>query len=92
MFGASHSLIEPAVSGKVQTGQAGADEVGGGKGVSGDVGGEEEAGRQGQQTAVTGKGRTWVNAAQNKSEGPGDKNKEKENSTKLISKNKFQLY
>lgn len=57
---------------KVQTVQAGADEVGGGKGVLGDGGGEAGAARrQGHQRARTEMGKTWVNAAQNKSEGPG---------------------
>lgn len=60
---------------KVQTGRAGADGAGGGRGVSGDGGGggEGAAGRLGPQRAGTGMGKTWVNAAQNKSEGPKDK-------------------
>lgn len=54
----------------VQTVQAEAGEVGGGKGVSGDGGGEEgEAGRPGHWTAGMGTGRAWVSAAQNKSAG-----------------------
>lgn len=63
---------------KVRTGQAGAGGVGGGKGALGDEGGEAgAAGRRGPQRAGTEMGRTWVNAAQNKSEGPKDKNKTK---------------
>lgn len=63
---------------KVQTVQAGADGVGGGKGVLEDGGGEAgAAGRQGHQRARTEMGKTWVNAAQNKSEGPKDKKKKK---------------
>lgn len=55
---------------RVQTVQAGAGEVGDGKGVLGDVSGEEgEAGRLGHWTAVMGMGKAWVSAAQNKSEG-----------------------
>lgn len=46
------------MSGRVQTVQAGAGEVGGGKGVWEDGGGGEgEAGRPGHWTAVKGKGR-----------------------------------
>lgn len=74
----SYSLIGPAVSGRVQTVQAGAGEVGGGKGVWEDGGGEEgEAGRSGHWTAEMGMGRAWVSAAQNKSEGPNRDQREK---------------
>lgn len=63
---------------KVQTGRAGADGVGGGKGVLADGGGEAgAAGRQGRQRARTEMGRTWVNAARNKSEGPKTQKKKK---------------
>lgn len=59
---------------KVRTVLAGADAVGGGRGVWGDGGGEGEAGgRQGHQITETGMGKTWVNAAQNKSGAPKDK-------------------
>lgn len=72
----SYSLIVPAVSDRVQTVQAGAGEVGGGKGVLGDGGGEEgEAGRPGHWTAVMGRDRASVSAAQNRSEGPDRKGK-----------------
>lgn len=68
---------------KVQTGRAGAGGAGGGKGVSGDGGGEAgAAGRQGRQRARTEMGTTWVDAAQNKSEGPKDKEKQKKLSKK----------
>lgn len=61
---------------KVRIVQAGADGEGGGRGVWGDGGGEEgAAGRQGHRTAETGMGKTWVNAAQNRSEAPKDKKK-----------------
>lgn len=64
---------------KVQTVQAGGDGVGGGKGVLEDGGGEEAAaGRQDHQRARTGMGKTWVNAAQNKSEGPEGRKEQKE--------------
>lgn len=70
---------------KVQTGRAGADEAGGGKDVLGDGGGEAgAAGRQGRQRARTEMGKTWVNAAQNKSEGPKDKEKQKKLSKRHI--------
>lgn len=69
----SYSPIGPAASDRVQTVQAGAGEVGGGKGVLGDEGGEEGgAGRPGHWTEGRGMGRAWVSAAQNKSEGPGE--------------------
>lgn len=68
---------------KVQTGRAGADGAGGGKDVLGDGGGEAgAAGRQGRQRARTEMGKTWVNAAQNKSGGPKDKEKQKKVSKK----------
>lgn len=66
----------PAASDRVQTVQAEAGEVGGGKGVLGDVEGEEgEAGMLGHWTAVMGTGRAWVSAAQNMSEGPSREKK-----------------
>lgn len=70
---------------KVQTVQAGADGADGGKGVLGDGGGEVgAAGRQGRQRARTEMGKTWVNAAQNKSEGPKTKKKQKKFSKRDI--------
>lgn len=67
----SYSPIVPAVSDRVQTVQAVASEVGGGKGVLGDGGGEEgEAGRPGHWTAAMGMDRASVSAVQNTSEGP----------------------
>lgn len=73
----SYSPIVPAVSDRVQTVQAGAGEVGGGRDVLGDGGGVEgEAGRPGHWTATMGRDRASVNAAQNKSEGP-DRAREK---------------
>lgn len=65
----SYSPIVPAVSDRVQTVQVGAGEVGGGTDVLGGGGGEEvEGGRLGHWTAVMGKDRALVGAAQNTSE------------------------
>lgn len=73
----SYSPIEPVGLNRVQTAQAVAGEVGGETSVPVDVGCEEgEAGRLGHRTAVKGKGRTWVSAAQNKSEVPEKRWKE----------------
>lgn len=76
----SYSPIVPAVSDRVQTVQAGAGEVGGGTDVLGDGGGEEvEEGRPGHWTAVMGKDRALVGAAQNMSEWPDEREKAKGN-------------
>lgn len=70
------------MSDRVQTVPAGAGEVGGGRGVLGDGVGEEGGARRlGHWIAAMGTGKTWVSAAQNKSEGPGDKKKTDENSS-----------
>lgn len=75
----SYSPIGPAAWDRVQTVQAGAGEVGGGKGALGDGGGEEgEAGRPGHWTGVMGTGRAWVSVAQNKSEGPREKKRQQD--------------
>lgn len=62
------------MSDRGRTVPAGAGEVGGGRGVLGDGVGEEGGARRlGHWIAAMGMGKTWVSAAQNRSEGPRDR-------------------